>query len=78
MLGYLYVRYSDVSRSRFDDFVSALSSRRVRQPRVRRRPMDTYTTEDIDAILDKIAAQGIDSLTEREKDMLRKASSRMR
>ena len=75
VLGYLYVRYSDVMRSRFDDFAGGLGS----PPRIRkRRPADRYTSEEVDAILDKIAAQGIDSLTEKEKEVLRKASSRMR
>ena len=80
VLGYLYVRYSDTTRSRFDDFMGNLGSpRRSKTPRVReRRPADGYTAEEVDAILDKIAAQGIDSLTEKEKDVLRRASSRMR
>jgi len=79
-LGYLYVRYSDVTRSRFDDFVEHVGSPpRTRTPRAgKQRPADRYSPEEVDAILDKIAAQGIDSLTEEEREVLRKASSRMR
>jgi hypothetical protein len=79
-LGYLYVRFSDTIRSRFDNFVGKLASasdRRASRPR-KSRPANTYSQEDVDAILDKIAAQGLDSLTEEEREVLRNASSRMR
>jgi len=80
LLGYLYVRFSDTMRSRFDDLVGGLgTTSRTRTPRGgRQRPADRYSPEEVDAILDKIAAQGIDSLTDEEREALRKASSRMR
>ncbi len=80
VLGYLYVRYSDTTRSRFDNFVGNLGgASRGRTLRAgKRQPADRYSPEEVDAILDKIAAQGIDSLTEEEREVLKKASSRMR
>ncbi len=80
VLGYLYVRYSDTTRSRFDNFAGNMgSASRVRTPRgQKRQPADRYSPEKVDAILDKIAAQGIDSLTEEEREVLKNASSRMR
>jgi membrane associated rhomboid family serine protease len=79
-LGYLYVRFSDTTRSRFDNLVGNLGgASRGRRPRGgKRRAPDRYSSEAVDAILDKIVVQGIDSLTEEERDVLKKASSRMR
>jgi len=77
-LGYLYVRFSDTVRSRFDDIVGNLSAFRLRMPRVRLHRTKTCSPEQIDALLDKIAAQGIASLTPKEKRLLKNASSRMR
>lgn len=78
VLGYLYVRYGDSFRSRFDDFARSVNRPRPTVPRGGRRSSKNYTREEVDAILDKIAAKGIDSLTEEEREALRKASSGMR
>lgn len=78
VVGYLYVRYSDRVRSRFDDSVRTFRAPRFNIPRVRFGSKKEYTREEIDAILDKIAAQGMDSLTDEEREALRKASSSMR
>jgi len=79
VIGYLYVRFGDRFRSRFDDSVRTLRAPRFKMPRVRFvTKKEEHTREDIDAILDKIAAQGMDSLTDKEKEALRKASSSMR
>jgi membrane associated rhomboid family serine protease len=76
-IGYLYVRYSDRFRSRFDDGVRTLKAPRFKMPRVKFVSKKEHTRKDIDAILDKIAAQGMDSLTDEEREALRKASSNM-
>ena len=77
-LGYLYVRYSDSLRARFDDGMRKARAPRLRVPHVSFGPRTNYTREEIDTILDKIAAKGIDSLTDEERDILKRASSKMR
>jgi membrane associated rhomboid family serine protease len=78
VLGYLYVRYSDSLRARFDDSIRNVRTPRLRVPRVTFGSRTEYTREEVDAILDKIAAKGIDSLSDEEREVLRKASSKMR
>jgi hypothetical protein len=43
-----------------------------------RPPVDRHTQDEIDALLDKIAAQGLDSLTSDERQRLDRASRRLR
>jgi hypothetical protein len=43
-----------------------------------RPPVDRHTQDEIDALLDKIAAQGLDSLTNDERQRLDRASRRLR
>jgi hypothetical protein len=58
--------------------------RRGKQPDLKvvtptyRPPVDRHTQDEIDALLDKIAAQGLDSLTNDERQRLDRASRRLR
>jgi hypothetical protein len=60
------------------------SKRRRGQPDLKvvtptyRPPVDRHTQDEIDALLDKIAAQGLDSLTTDERQRLDRASRRLR
>ncbi len=40
-------------------------------------PADEFLSKEVDPILDKISAQGIQSLTERERRILEKARAKM-
>jgi len=83
LFGYVYIRWNDGFRSFFDRASGALRRGRVRirivdpgRPDVRR---PSEEEEDrIDAVLDKISREGIDSLTDEEKEILNRASRRFR
>jgi hypothetical protein len=85
LFGYVYIRGHDGFRSFFDRASGALRRRKLQirivddeAPPLRRPFEDEDEEDEIDAVLDKISREGIDSLTEEEKEILNRASRRFR
>ncbi|MEY4918729.1 MAG: hypothetical protein RL616_2642 [Verrucomicrobiota bacterium] len=79
VMGYFFVRLNwRAVRSRLTGTVRAVEPEKPRRPRlvVTDEPV-TDSTAAVDAILDKISAQGIDSLTPRERETLEAARKKM-
>jgi len=76
--GYLYVKHGD-------SFEMALRRRRARRSEQRlwaraeqREETEKFMREEVDPILDKISRQGVESLTRRERAILRRAQKTVR
>ncbi|MGD8393958.1 MAG: rhomboid family intramembrane serine protease, partial [Candidatus Eiseniibacteriota bacterium] len=79
VIGFLYLRSDWRPRRLLAGWQRRVRSRHLRVVRFedeRHRPMSRADQEEIDAILDKISREGIDSLTEAEVRKLRERSSR--
>jgi membrane associated rhomboid family serine protease len=83
--GYLYIRWWWVLKIRAKAWVKDAAPRMPAPPRVRSKAGESRKAEptaasmdDVDRILDKIIAQGIDSLSEAEKAVMRRYSERGR
>jgi hypothetical protein len=57
--------------------VTSLRSSRTRKDAPAELPSDEFISREVDPILDKISAHGIQSLTDRERQILEAARSRM-
>lgn len=79
--GYVYIRWWWAIRirlkSRAYDLLSRAAVRRVKRAD-RGAPPPPAGMEDVDRILDKILAQGLNSLTEEEREIMRRYSDRMK
>lgn len=78
ILGFLLVRYPFLLGKGDRDSIVPSSWKRRPQPESKLRPrtsVDLHTSNEIDRILDKINREGLQSLTEEERDTLRKASN---
>jgi membrane associated rhomboid family serine protease len=84
LFGYIYIRWIDAFRSFFDRMTGSFrgGAFRIRvidedeeSDAVEHREEDE---DEIDRVLDKISMEGIDSLTEEEKEILNRASRRYR
>ncbi|MBI5241789.1 MAG: rhomboid family intramembrane serine protease [Elusimicrobia bacterium] len=84
-VGYLYIRwwwaFKLRVKSAFSDLASGPVAKSRRPPRQRAEPAPkpaAASMEDVDRILDKILAKGLDSLTEEEREIMRRYSDRMK
>lgn len=89
---FVYLRYGDRVNARLDGLKRRRKRERSGlrvdpgdvgkksppEPRRRRRPVDTDTLDEVDRILDKIRATGINSLTDDEREFLDEMSRRYR
>ncbi|MFD0893221.1 rhomboid family intramembrane serine protease [Luteolibacter ambystomatis] len=79
ILGFLLVRYPFLlGKGDHDGILPPSWKRRQAQTESKLRPrtsVDLHTSNEIDRILDKINREGLQSLTEEERDTLRKASN---
>jgi membrane associated rhomboid family serine protease len=88
---FVYLRYGDRINTRLDRrkkrrkrrksglaVEAKVKPKQRSEPRRRRRPVDTDTLDEVDRILDKIRASGINSLTDEERDFLDEMSRRYR
>jgi membrane associated rhomboid family serine protease len=73
IVGYLYIK-ADWRITRVFRYIKELKHRRRLKRLSKGKQEDMNILEQVDVILDKINAQGIDSLTSREKKILEKAS----
>ena len=85
-VGYVYIRWWGVLKLRMKAAVSGLAAppaavkpRRPARPRgaSQPKPEAAASMEDVDRILDKILAKGLDSLTDAERAVMRRYSDRM-
>jgi membrane associated rhomboid family serine protease len=78
-LGWIYVK--TILKNRFlvgvPDQEQYFQPSTPEPPAPRRRPVDEFEDEDVDAILDKISARGINSLTSKERAVLEAARKKM-
>ncbi|MGC4013136.1 MAG: rhomboid family intramembrane serine protease [Luteolibacter sp.] len=80
ILGYLLVRYPHLlGKGRRDNIITPSWQRRRVKTEAKIRPrtsVDLQTSNEIDRILDKINRDGLQSLTDEERDTLRRASEK--
>jgi membrane associated rhomboid family serine protease len=84
-VGYVYIRwwwtFKLRAKAALSDLVSGPAARPRRPPRQRPDPAPrpaAASMEDVDRILDKILAKGLDSLTDEEREIMRLYSDRMK
>jgi membrane associated rhomboid family serine protease len=87
-VGYLYIRWWWVLKLRMKEALSRAAEppaqAPARRPARRRsappqpKPEAVASMEDVDRVLDKILAKGLDSLTEGEREVMRRYSDRMK
>ncbi len=78
--GFLYLKWGWRMQVYFDHFVKRLKRRRFRVveggKKTREKEQSADLDEEVDRILDKIAREGMDSLDDRERRILKRASER--
>ena len=77
VVGYLYMKFDDIVDTVLN-YYSGIKRQRMVKGQEKRNVEETRIQEQVDAILDKISAKGIESLTDREKRILEKASEKGR
>ncbi len=83
-VGYVYIRWWWVFKLRLGSLLSDLVPAPAAKPRRQARPKAppaqpaAASMEDVDRILDKILAKGLDSLTDEEREIMRRYSDRMK
>ena len=76
--GYLYVKYGDSFEMRLRQRRAARSQKTLWARSEQREEQEKFMREEVDPILDKISRDGVESLTRRERAILRRAQKTVR